>query len=212
MTANDYVASYRFMVDPANAYDFVWMWQGTIKNWSEAVAGEVKPEEIGMSAADDNTLVIETNGPRPYLPGTVYFWAPMQAKALADHGPGYILDPATSVSAGPFKLKEFVAGNRVILEVNPDYKGYRPPFLKEYHGIYGDQLNGSFLAFQSNEIDRVNYTHLSVADFEVIAADPVLSANYRPNFGDFRTDYSVLRYLYPAVRQSTGAAGICSRA
>ena len=27
LTANDYVASYRFMVDPKNAYDFVWMWQ-----------------------------------------------------------------------------------------------------------------------------------------------------------------------------------------
>lgn len=48
------------MVDPANAYDFVWMWQkgsaGTIKNWDQAVAGEVKPEEIGMTAKDDNTL------------------------------------------------------------------------------------------------------------------------------------------------------------
>jgi ABC-type transport system substrate-binding protein len=189
LTANDYIASYRFMVDPANAYDFVWMWQGTIKNWSEAVAGDVKPEEIGMSAPDDNTLVIETNGPRPYLPGTVYFWAPMQAKALAEQGPGYILDPATSVSSGPFKLKEFTAGSRVIIEVNPDYKGYRPPLLREIRGNYGDALNGSFVAFQSGEIDAVAYERLSPADFEVISADPVLSANYRPNFGDFRTDY-----------------------
>ena len=55
LTMNDYVASYRFMVDPKNAYDFVWMWQGTIKGWSEAVAGEIKPEEIGMEAVDDLT-------------------------------------------------------------------------------------------------------------------------------------------------------------
>jgi len=189
LTAADYVASYRFMVDPDNAYDFVWMWQGTILNWSEAVAGEVTPEEIGMEAVDDLTLVVYTNGPRPYLPGTVYFWPPLQAKALAEHGPDYILDPATSVSSGPFILKEFTAGTRVVMEANPTYNGYRKPFLKEMHGIYGDQLNGSFLAFQNGEIDRVNYTHISPADFEVIAADPVLSANYRPNFGDFRTDY-----------------------
>lgn len=189
LTANDYVASYRFMVDPANAYDFVWMWQGIIKNWSEAVAGEVKPEEIGMTAVDDNTLVIETNGPRPYLPGTVYFWAPMQAKALAEHGPSYIIDPALSVSSGPFMLKEFVAGDHVTMVANPTYKGYRPPYMAEMRGIYGDQLNGSFLAFQNHEIDKMPYVHLSPADFEVVAADPVLSANYRPNFGDFRTDY-----------------------
>ncbi|MBX3086023.1 MAG: peptide ABC transporter substrate-binding protein [Anaerolineae bacterium] len=189
LTANDYVASYRFMADPKNAYDFVWMWQGIIKNWSESVAGEVKPEDIGMKAVDDLTLVIETNGPRPYLPGTVLFWPPLQAKALAEHGPGYVIDPALSVSSGPFKLKELKAGEKVVLEANPTYKGYRPPYLKEYTGLYGDQLNGSFLAFQNGDIDLVNYTHLSVADFEVIKNDAILSKNYRSHFGDFRTDY-----------------------
>ncbi len=189
LTANDYVATYRHMVDPANAYDFVWMWQGTIEGWSEAVAGEIAPEEMGMEAVDDLTLVVRTNGARPYLPGTLYFWPPLQAAALEAIGPDYILDPATSVSSGPFILTEFVAGNRVILQANPDYKGYRTPYLRELRGIYGDQLNGSFLAFQAGDVDRVNYVHISLSDFEVIAADPMMSQNYLPNFGDFRTDY-----------------------
>ena len=70
LTANDWVATWRWMADPANAYDFVWMWQGIIKNWSEAVAGEVSPDEIGMEAVDDNTLAITTAIPAPYLPST----------------------------------------------------------------------------------------------------------------------------------------------
>jgi peptide/nickel transport system substrate-binding protein/oligopeptide transport system substrate-binding protein len=189
LTANDYVATYRHMVDPANAYDFVWMWQGTIEGWSEAVAGEITPEEMGMEAVDDLTLVVRTNGARPYLPGTLYFWPPLQAAALEAIGPDYILDPATSVSSGPFILTEFEAGNRVILQANPTYNGYRKPFLRELRGIYGDQLNGSFLAFQNHDVDRVNYVHIAPSDFEVIASDPVLSENYLPNFGDFRTDY-----------------------
>ncbi len=189
LTANDYVASYRFMVDPKNAYDFVWMWQGTIKGWSEAVAGEIKPEEIGMEAVDDLTLKVTTDGARPYLPGTLYFWPPMQAAALAAHGPSYIIDPKLSVSSGPFMLKSFEAGTKLVLEANPTYKGYRPPYLKTLIGNYGDQLNGSFLAFQNHDIDRMPYVHLSPADFQVIAADPVLSKHYLPNFGDFRTDY-----------------------
>jgi ABC-type transport system substrate-binding protein len=189
LTANDYVASYRFMVNPDNAYDFVWMWQGIILNWSEAVAGEVAPEEIGMEAVDDLTLVVRTNGPRPYLPGTLYFWAPMQAAALAEHGPNYILDPELSVSSGPFMLTEFVAGDHVTMVANPTYNGYRKPFLSEMQGIYGDQLNGSFLAFQNHDIDHIPYVHISPADFEVVASDPEMSQNYLPNFGDFRTDY-----------------------
>jgi len=189
LTANDYVASYQYMATPSSAYDFVWMWQGTIKNWSESVAGEVKPSEIGVTAADDNTVVITTDGPRPYLPGMMYFWAPMQAKALTTIGPNYILDPKTSVSSGPFMLSEFKPGESIKLVANPTYNGYRKPFLKEFNSFYGDFQNGSFLAFQNHDIDTVNYQQLSPADFDVISKDPVLTANYRPNFGDFRTDY-----------------------
>ncbi|MBZ0280984.1 MAG: peptide ABC transporter substrate-binding protein [Anaerolineae bacterium] len=189
LTANDYVATYRYMADPEHAYDFVWMWQNIVKNWSEVVAGELPPEEIGMVAQDDLTLVVTTDGPRPYLPGTLYFWPPLQAKALAEHGPDYVLDPALSVSSGPFILTEFVAGSRVIAQANPTYNGYRKPYLRELRGIYGDQLNGSFLAFQNYEVDRVNYVHISPADFEVVKEEQVLRENYRPNFGDFRTDY-----------------------
>jgi peptide/nickel transport system substrate-binding protein/oligopeptide transport system substrate-binding protein len=177
------------MVDPKNAYDFVWMWQGVIKGWNEAVAGEIKPEEIGMAAKDDVTLEVTTADPFPPLPGTLYFWPPMQAKALAALGPNYMLDPKTSVSSGPFILKDFKAGDSITLEANPTYNGYRKPYLFQILGKYGDQINGSFLAFQNHEVDRVNYSFLGPADFQVIKGDKVLSANYRPNTGDFRTDY-----------------------
>ena len=82
LTANDWVATYRWMVDPANGYDFSWLWQGIIQNWSEAVSGEVTPDQIGMVAVDDNTLAITTAGPAPYLPSTMFFWPPLQATAL----------------------------------------------------------------------------------------------------------------------------------
>ncbi len=197
LTANDWVATYRWMADPANAYDFVWMWQGLIENWSEAVAGEVPPEEIGMVAVDDDTLAVTTVGPAPYLPATFFFWPPLQAAALEQYGPDYQLDPATSVSSGPFILKEFKPGELVVLEANPTYTGFRKPYLREIRGVYGDKANGSFLAFQNHEIDRVGYEFLSAADFEIIKNDPVLLENYLPNPGDFRTDYLLMDAYTP---------------
>lgn len=191
VTANDFVASWRYMATPESAYDFVWMWLGVIDGWDEAVAGEIPPEEIGLVAVDDLTLTITTQSPFPPLPKTFFFWPPLQAKALAEHGPDYILDPATSVSSGPFILKEFIAGDRVILEANPTYTGPRQPWLKEMHGIYGDKLNGSFVAFQDYQIDTIGSGNLSPADFEVIDADPMLNDNYRPHGGDFRTHYLI---------------------
>ena len=197
VTANDYVASWQYMASPESAYDFVWMWLGVIEGWDEAVAGEIPVEEIGMVAVDDLTLAVTTQNPFPPLPKTFFFWPPMQAKALAEYGPDYILDPATHVSSGPFILKEFVAGDHIVLEANPTYTGPRQPWLKEIRGVYGDLLNGSFLAFQDHQIDSVGYGVLSPADFEVIEADPILSANYRPEGGDFRTDYLLFDTFNP---------------
>lgn len=190
LTAHDYVATYRYMVDPAHAYDFVWMWLGVIEGWDSAAAGEIPPDQIGVGASDDNTFDVTTQGPLGFLPSTFIFWPPMQAAALEQYGSGdYMLDPATSVSSGPFVLTEFVPGERLILTANPTYNGYRKPYLREIRGIYGDQSNGYFLAFQNHDVDRVNYGFISAADFEIVNSDPVLQENYRPNMGDFRTDY-----------------------
>jgi ABC-type transport system substrate-binding protein len=190
VTANDWVASFRYMVDPDHAYDFVWMWNGKIAGWDEAAAGDIPPEDIGMVAVDDLTLAVTTQTPIGFLPSTLFFWPPLQAAALEATGSAdYQLDPATSVSSGPFILKEFVAGERVVIEANPTYNGPRQPMLREVRGIFGDALNGSFLAFQNYDIDTVGYERLAPADFEIINADPVLRDNYLPNMGDFRTDY-----------------------
>lgn len=191
VTANDYVASWQYMATPESAYDFVWMWLGVIDGWDEAVAGEISPEEIGLAAVDDLTLTVTTQTPFPPLPKTFYFWPPLQAAALAEHGPDYLLDPETHVSSGPFILKEFVAGDQITLEANPTYTGPRQPWIKEIQGIYGDMNNGSFLAFQDHQIDRVGAGLLSPADFAVIDADPILNDNYRPHGGDFRTHYLI---------------------
>ncbi|MBC7810280.1 MAG: peptide ABC transporter substrate-binding protein, partial [Burkholderiales bacterium] len=131
LTANDYVATYRYMAEPDHAYDFVWMWNGIIAGWDEAVAGEISTDEIGVAAPDDLTFTVTTAVPFPPLPGTMYFWPPLQAAALEEFGPDYMLDPETSVSSGPFQLVEFVPGDHILLEANPDYTGYRQPYLRQ---------------------------------------------------------------------------------
>lgn len=196
VTAQDYAASYQYTATPESAYDFTWMWSGIIDNYSEVVAGELPPEELGVQAIDDLTLEVRTEFPFPPLPNTLFFWAPLQAKALAEIGPDYLLDPATSVSSGPFKLKEFSPGESVVLEANPDYTGIRPPRLREMRGVYS-AVENYFLAFQNYDVEWVPYENLSAADFEVIASDPLLEENYLPDPGDFRTDYILMDTYTP---------------
>jgi ABC-type transport system substrate-binding protein len=188
VTANDWVATFRYAADPEHAWDFAWFYSGVIQNWDEIIAGELPVEELGVEAVDDLTLRITTYNPFPPLPGMMKFSWALQAKALAEHGPYYNNDPATSVSMGRFKLVSLEPGKKVVLEANPDYKGPNPPYLKGLEGTYMDPSTG-FAAFQNGEIDELPYEWLTPADFDLVLADETLSANYLRHFGDFRTDY-----------------------
>lgn len=199
VTATDYVRTWQFMADPAHAYDFVWMWLGIIEGWDEAVAGEIPPDEIGMVAVDDMTVQVFTQGTIPFTPNVFHFWPPLHAESLGEPGnwhPEYLLDPATAVSSGPFQLKEFVPGDHMVLEANPEYTGYMQPRLRERRGFYGDP-NTSFLAFQNHEVDLVDYIWLKPSDYEIIVNDPVMRENLRMHSGDFRTDYLLFDTFNP---------------
>ncbi len=188
VTANDWVQTYRYAADPEHAWDFSWFYAGVIKNWDEAIAGEVPLEELGVVAVDDLTLEVTTYSPFPPLPGMMHFAFPLQAKALEAYGPYYNNDPATSVSSGRFVLVSLEPGKKIVMDANEMYKGPTPPFLKRLEFIYMDPST-NFASFQKGEIDSVGYESLTPADLDLVMADPVLSANYFRHFGDFRTDY-----------------------
>ncbi len=196
LTAYDYEATYRLTASPEHAWDFAWFYNGIIKNWDKAVAGEVPVEDIGFKAIDDHTLEITTEAPFPPLPGVMTYSWTLQKKALEEHGAFYNNDLATTVSSGPFILKEFDPGNRIVIEANPAYTGIFPPRLQRIEGIYMSP-DTYFAAFQNGEIDRVPYEQLSPADFAIIQSDETLSENYLRHFGDFRTDYLLFDTFSP---------------
>ena len=188
VTADDYVATFRYGADPKHAWDFTWFFNGIIKNWDDAVGGKVALDQIGVKAVDAHTLQFETQDAAPYLPAMMLYSQGLQKKALEAHGGLYNSDPATSVSDGPFILKEWRKGDRVILEANPKYTGKNKPLIQRIVNI-GMAPNAQFAAYQAGELDYVDGSLLSPADNDIIAADAQLTRETHPHYGDFRTDY-----------------------
>jgi ABC-type transport system substrate-binding protein len=120
----------------------------------------------------------------------------MQKAALDKYGGTYNNDPATSVSDGPFILKEWRKGDRVIYEANPKYRGSNKPYIQKVVSI-GMATNAMLAAYQAGEIDYVAGASLSPADNDLIGADPDLSKQVHPHNGDFRTDYLFFDYQNP---------------
>ena len=188
VTANDWVATFQYGADPTHAWDFTWYFNGVIKNWEKAVAGEVPVTDIGVTAVDDHTIQFETQTPAPYLPAMLIYSTTLSKKALETTGPLYNSNVETSVSSGPFKLAEWTKNQRVVYEINPDYKGTNVPYIqKVIVPGYGD---GTVLAaYENNEIDFMPAGRISPADMQIIQTDPDLQTQYHPQNGDFRTWY-----------------------
>jgi len=152
------------------------------------VAGKMPVDQLGVKAADAHTLQFETQSPAPYLPAMLLYSMPLQKKALEAHGGLYNSDPATSVSSGPFVLKEWKKGDRLVYEANPKYKGTNKPFIQKVV-VIGAAPSTAFAAYQAGEIDYVPGNLLSPADNDIVSSDPELSKEFHPHYGDFRTDY-----------------------
>jgi peptide/nickel transport system substrate-binding protein len=73
---------------------------------------------------------------------------------------------------GPFRLKEYVAGQKLVLERNPYYwkadpKGNRLPYLDELVFLFVPSADAQVLRFQSGETDLI--TRLSAENFSVLS-------------------------------------------
>jgi len=196
LTADDYVATFRFGADPKHAWDFSWYFAGVLKNWDDVVAGKQPTDALGVTAVDAHTLQFVTQQPAPYLPAMMLYSQGLQKKALEAHGGLYNSDPATSVSDGPFILKSWIKGDRLEFNANPKYRGSNKPFIQKIINI-GASPGANFAAYQAGELDFVEGPNLSPADNEIIAADPQLSKETHPHYGDFRTDYLFFDYQNP---------------
>jgi ABC-type transport system substrate-binding protein len=191
LTANDYVATFQYAADPKHAWDFAWYYSapGALKNWDKVVAGELPVDQLGVTAKDDHTLVIESETPAPFLPAKLAYSEVLSAAKLKETGSGlYTADPSKTVSAGPFILKEFKPTERVVYEANPMYKGTNRPQIQKIISIAAKQ-EAAFAGYQAGEVDTIDGAILQTADNEIIAADPELSKQVKLTANDFRTDY-----------------------
>jgi peptide/nickel transport system substrate-binding protein len=73
---------------------------------------------------------------------------------------------------GPFRLKEYVPGQRLVLERNPYYwkqdsKGHRLPYLDELDFLFVPSSDAQVLRFQSGETDAIS--RLSADNFSVLS-------------------------------------------
>ena len=130
---------------------------------------------------DDYTVAFKTSKPfAPFLRLLSYPIVPKHYfKPYSDKGASTFnaflnpdTNPKTIVSSGAFKLKEYVAAQRVVFERNPNYykinlNNQKLPYLdKIVYLIVGD-TNNEILKFEAKEIDAIGLKGNNVARYKI---------------------------------------------
>ena len=121
VVAPDFVAALRRLVDPATASQYAQIID-VVQNVPEIISGKVKRDELGVTAPNDGTLIVQLSAPAPYLPGLFAHTStcPVHRPTLAAH-PEELAKPGVMVSNGAFMLKEWVSGLHILAVRNPYY-------------------------------------------------------------------------------------------
>lgn len=122
VTAEDYVYGFQRLMDPDTASPFSFIGE-VLKNGREVENGEVPVEELGVSAPDDSTVVIELAYAAPYFPGMLSgsFFTPCRQDLVETYGQDFAASPDKNVYSGPFVLTEWAHDSRIVLTKNEDY-------------------------------------------------------------------------------------------
>jgi oligopeptide transport system substrate-binding protein len=190
LTANDYVETLRYSADPKHAWDFAWYWSGVIKNYTEAVAGKVPVNSIGVSVGSNKyTFVVTTEGPIAFIPSAMLYSQALSAAGLAKYGNGlYNINPATCISCGPYILKTFNPTAEVVLGPNAKYTAPFAPVIQSQVGkIYAGAAEMPL--FQTGVVDWTT-TPLTKTDLAIVKSSSTLSKlQTYLNPQDFRVYY-----------------------
>jgi peptide/nickel transport system substrate-binding protein/oligopeptide transport system substrate-binding protein len=186
VTALDYVRTFQYSADPEHAWDFTWFWSGNILNYTQAVAGEVPVDEIGVrQGANEYEVVFETTEPAPYLVSKLLYSTPLSAAALDEHGPLYNTNPETQVSSGPFKLEEWARDERIVYTRNETFTEYDVMLEKIIIKIAAPST-----AFTLYEADQIDYmVRPAPAELQIMESDPELAKQIYQGVGDFACLY-----------------------
>lgn len=174
ITADDVVFTYKEIIDNKNIPN----------NYRD---GLVIPTEAGdkfpeVKKIDDLTVEIKTA--KPFVPFLRGLSDPIMPKHVFDgttqlqNGKvaynsmwGLNSDVSKIVVNGPWKIKEYLAGQRIVLEPNPNYylkdkEGNQLPYLKEFVTMEVQDLNTDVIKFDAKETDALS---LRAEDYDLLA-------------------------------------------
>ena len=131
LVADDYVYSFKRLLDPRMRAPMLWFLDGKIVGSDDVLAKAKQAGRLdydlpmeGLKALDRYTLQITLKEPDYVLQGylTQTAMAAVAREVIEAYGDASGWAMANPVGTGPFRLKEWRRGQKIVLEANPNYR------------------------------------------------------------------------------------------
>lgn len=167
VTSQDFLYAFRRLADPATASPYAWILDGHIKNGGAVVNGTLPVEELGVSAPDDKTFVVELEYAQSYmlsLMGSCCQFTPVRQDIVEQYGADYAADATKLMTYGPFIMTS--SANRVfVMEKNPNYWNADAIKLDRVEMNVIDNGDTQLAMYEQGELDYVQIPTAQVANY-----------------------------------------------
>ncbi len=158
LTSEDFLYSYQRVLTPSTASQFGFIMTDYIYNAQEFTDGLVGADELGISAPDEKTLVIQLKNITPFfldiLAISAYY--PVHQETVEANPDTWTLKAETYISNGPFMLDSLQFGENAKLIKNPYYHDADAVSLEALNLRYILEPSTALSAFESGEIQGSN--------------------------------------------------------
>lgn len=122
LTANDFVYAFRRLADPAKAFSYSWV-LSEIKNYNDVKDGKLPLDQMGVSAPEDSTFIIEFATPAPYYLGFLDMpcFYPVKQELVEKFGDQYAMSADAMLTNGPFTVTEYLVDQSIKMVPNEHY-------------------------------------------------------------------------------------------
>lgn len=213
VTAQDFLASWQRALSPtlqADNANLMYAVQGAEAYHKNKLSDF---SQVGFAAPDARTVRITLERPTPYFLTLLqhWIWWPVPIETIQAHGPLLTRGnpwarPGRLVGNGPFILKEWRSGQRIVVEKSPTYWDAATMRLNAIHFHTIDDVNAEERAFRSGQLHLTEA--LPVAKIDSYRRDATGLLRIDPYLGTYFYRLNVTRPFLnlPAVRRALSLA------
>ncbi|GHU63314.1 ABC transporter substrate-binding protein [Clostridia bacterium] len=156
VTAKDFVYAWRRLVNPDTAAEYSHVLE-MVKNAKKIITGETDPQELGIEATDEKTLVVTLEVPCAYFLEICAFGvtAPTRQDMFEQYGEQWTQKKESYIGNGPYKMQTWMHNEKIVVEKSDTFYEYEQLGPDSITFVLMDDYNAMLNAFNNNELDFV---------------------------------------------------------